>query len=105
MITLPAASRYAPIPPEQLREALSCLHGWCGDTHRIWRTVRPRDLWTVLEQVAGVEGELDHHTLVDLEDGTVTFTLWTHVRDAVTAADLRLAERLDPVLDAPGADS
>ena len=30
--------------------------------------------------------------------GAVTFTLWTHVRDAVTAADLELAQRIDALV-------
>lgn len=93
------AQRYVPVPPEQLDAALQELHDWHGDTTRLERTVRPHDLWRLLEQVAETEAEVDHHTVVDLDAGTVTFALWTHVRGGVTAADLELARRLDPVLD------
>ena len=96
MITLsttPRPSSVALTPPE-LEHALIELPGWHGDTARITLTVRPPDLWTLLERVADAEAELDHHTVVDLDAGTVTFALWTHVSDAVTAADLELARRI-----------
>jgi 4a-hydroxytetrahydrobiopterin dehydratase len=91
--------RYAALTPEQLHAELAGLPGWHGDTRRIARTVRPSDLWTLLERVASAEAACDHHTVVDLDAGTVTFALWTHVRDAVTAADVELARRLNEVLE------
>ena len=99
-----AAGRYAPLAPETLAAALRELPGWrCEHGVRLVRSVLPRDLWALLERVVAVEDELDHHTEVTLDAGTVTFTLWTHVRDAVTAADLELARRLDAVAAALGA--
>jgi 4a-hydroxytetrahydrobiopterin dehydratase len=89
---------YEPLTPAQLAEALKSLPGWDGDTTRIERTVQPEDLWSMLERVADAEAELDHHTVVDLERGTVTFALWTHVRDAVTDADVALARRINDVV-------
>lgn len=89
---------YDPLTPAALAEALKSLPGWDGDTTRIVRTVRPDDLWAMLERVADAEAELDHHTVVDLTRGTVTFTLWTHVRDAVTDADVALARRINDVV-------
>lgn len=94
------ATRYAPLGAEAIASALRELHGWTCDGHRLLRTVSPQDLWTLLEQVVAVEDELDHHTQVTLDCGTVTFALWTHVRDAVTAADVELARRLDTIADA-----
>lgn len=91
--------RYAPLTTEELARALRELPGWRGDTSRLERTVAPADLWAVLERVAAVEAEVDHHTVVDLDAGTVTFALWTHARGGVTATDLELARRLDAVLD------
>lgn len=101
MITAPASPRpsSAPLSPAALDDALTRLPGWHGDTRRIALTVRPPDVWTLLERVADAEAELDHHTVVDLDAGTLTFALWTHVSDAVTAADLMLAERINAVLD------
>jgi 4a-hydroxytetrahydrobiopterin dehydratase len=94
---------YDPLTPAELTETLKSLPGWDGDTHRIQRTVQPADLWALLERVADAEAELDHHTVVDLERGTLTFVLWTHARDAVTDADLELARRIDEVVDAASA--
>jgi 4a-hydroxytetrahydrobiopterin dehydratase len=100
--TIPAPpaqrSRYDVLSPDELTAALARLDGWHGDTRRIARTVAPADLWRLLELVAAVEADLDHHTVVDLDAGTVTFSLWTHVRDAVTWADIELAQRLDAVI-------
>jgi 4a-hydroxytetrahydrobiopterin dehydratase len=90
--------RYSPLPVDALTAALRDLPEWGVDGCRLVRTVRPRDLWGLLEQVCEVERELDHHTEVTLEAGSVTFALWTHVRNAVTAADLELARRLDALL-------
>jgi len=93
-------TRYEVLSDDELARALADLPGWHGDTSRITRTVAPQDLWALLERVAAAEAELDHHTVVDLDRGTVTFTLWTHVRDAVTAADVALARRINAVVDA-----
>lgn len=100
MITAVPSRRpsYRPLAADDVARALADLPHWRGDTARLVRTVRPADLWTLLEQVADVEAELDHHTVVDLEAGTVTFTLWSHVCDAVTEVDVALARRLDAVL-------
>lgn len=92
------AQRYAPVPADQLEASLRDLDGWRGDTRRLERTVRPQDLWGLLERVAEVEAALDHHAVVELDRGAVTFELWTHVRGGVTTADLELARRLDTVL-------
>jgi 4a-hydroxytetrahydrobiopterin dehydratase len=89
---------HAVVGPDELATALRELPGWHGDTRRIARTVTPRDLWTLLERVAEAEADLDHHTVVDLDAGTVTFAIWTHVCDAVTRADLALARRIDAVI-------
>jgi 4a-hydroxytetrahydrobiopterin dehydratase len=90
--------RYAVLTPDELASVLASLDGWHGDTRRIARTVAPDDLWQLLERVALAEADLDHHTVVDLDAGTVTFAVWTHVRDAVTWADIELARRLDAVI-------
>ncbi len=98
-----ATKRYAPLGLDALASSLRELPGWhCEGGKRLVRTVVPDDLWTLLQRVVDVEEDLDHHTEVTLEDGTVTFTLWTHVRDAVTAADVELARRIDQLGDALG---
>jgi 4a-hydroxytetrahydrobiopterin dehydratase len=95
-------ARYAPLGVEALAGALRELPGWRCDGSRLIKTVRPRDLWVLLERVVDVEEELDHHTEVTLDNGNVTFTLWTHVCNALTTADVELAQRLDAVAAALG---
>ena len=99
-MALGTLTSYEAVDEATLARLLAELPGWRGDTRRITRTVAPQDLWTLLERVADAEAGLDHHTVVDLEDGTVTFTLWTHVRDAVTHADVELARRINAVVAA-----
>ena len=99
MVTLARRPSYRPVPADQLANALTELPHWHGDTSRISRTVQPEDLWRLLEKVADAEAELDHHTVVDLERGTVTFALWTHTCDVVTDADLELARLIDLAVD------
>ncbi len=97
------ARSYAPLGLDALASSLRELPGWhCEGGKRLVRTVVPDDLWTLLERVVEVEADLDHHTEVTLEAGTVTFTVWTHVRDAVTAADVELARRIDQLGTALG---
>lgn len=97
---VPLQRRYDPLGDEELRQALAALPGWRGDARRLTRTVAPGDLWALLERVAAAEADLDHHTVVDLDAGTLTFAVWTHARDAVTAADVELARRINELVDA-----
>lgn len=100
MVTTSSSRAYLPLPPAELATALAGLPGWQGDTHRLRCTVHPADPWAALEQVAACEAELDHHTVVELDAGAVTFVLWTHVRDAVTGVDVELAGQISRVLAA-----
>ena len=86
---------YDVLSPDDLREQLRGLPGWRCEGGRLLRTVTPDDLWGLLERVAAAEAELDHHSVVQLDRGTVTFLVWTHVREAVTGADVALAHRID----------
>lgn len=95
--TLPRL-RPRPLSDREVEAALPELPGWHGDTRRIARTVAPRDLWALLERVSVAETDLDHHTVVDLDEGTVTFAVWTHECDAVTEADLELARRINAII-------
>ena len=92
------ASRYAPLSPEELDDALQALPWWRFDGGRLLRTVDPWDLWTLLERVAEVEAELDHHSVVSLDSAGLTFSVWTHIRPGLTAADVELAGRIEDLL-------
>ena len=77
---------------------LPALPGWTGDTQRLVLTATVRDPDALLADVAAVEAELDHHASVSRAGRAVTFTVWTHVRDAVTTADVELAERISALV-------
>lgn len=49
----------------------------------------------LINAVALVSDELDHHPDIDVRWTTVTFRLWTHVAHGVTARDFRLAVEID----------
>ena len=90
--------RYAVLPLEDVAQALRGLPQWRCESGRLLRTASPPDVWALLEAVCAVEQELDHHAVATLDRGTVTFAVWTHVRDGLTAADLELARRIEQLL-------
>jgi 4a-hydroxytetrahydrobiopterin dehydratase len=94
------ARSYRPLSAAEVAAVLPALDDWIGDTGRLSRTVVTDDVDGLLARVAAVEAELDHHAAVERESGVVTFRLWTHVRDAVTALDVELAQRIDDLVAA-----
>jgi 4a-hydroxytetrahydrobiopterin dehydratase len=57
----------------------------------------------LIDQVAAVAEEMDHHPDVDLRYRTVTFTLSTHSEGGVTELDLTLARRILQLAEAASA--
>ena len=74
--------------------------GWTGDTDRLTRSVTIADPDALLERVAAIEAELDHHAKADRDGDAVMFTVWTHSKGGVTDADIELAERISEAIDA-----
>jgi 4a-hydroxytetrahydrobiopterin dehydratase len=85
--------------------ALADLDGWTGDAREITRTAElasfPAAI-AVVDRVAVVAEELDHHPDIDIRWRTVTFRCATHSAGGVTALDLRLARRIDEIVGAAG---
>ena len=98
LTTTRPTGRYAPLTSDDLHEALHALPGWRVDGGHLVTTVQPADVWTLLERVSSVEEELHHHSVVTLDAGKVTFSVWTHVRPCLTTADVALARGIDPLL-------
>ncbi len=94
-----SAERYATLSVEALADALRALPGWSLSGEHLVRTVRAMDPWRLLERVQRVEDELDHHSVVTLDAGAVTFSVWTHVRPGLTTVDVELAHRIEQVAD------
>jgi len=97
-VTPPPADRYRVLSPAEVAALLPALPGWSGETRRLRVTAVVPDPGALLSDVAAVEAELDHHASVERAGVAVSFTVWTHVRDAVTVADVELAERINALV-------
>ena len=75
--------------------------GWSGDPTGIRREVElpsfPAAI-TVVDRVAEVAEELDHHPDIDIRWRTVTFACATHSAGGVTDKDFGLAARIDEIV-------
>lgn len=81
-----------------LTAALADLPEWAGDTDGIARSIEcstfPAAI-TLVDDVAVVAEELDHHPDIDIRWRTVSFACSTHSEGGVTEADVDLARRID----------
>ncbi|MBQ1025534.1 4a-hydroxytetrahydrobiopterin dehydratase [Micromonospora sp. C95] len=87
---------------EAVRDELGGLVGWSGDPAGITRTVELvsfRDAIAVVDRVAATAEELDHHPDIDIRWRTVTFRCVTHSVGGVTIRDIRLARRIDEIVE------
>jgi 4a-hydroxytetrahydrobiopterin dehydratase len=94
------------LAPDELAEALGSLPGWSGDARALRRAVEAPDFPTgirVVDDVAVVAEELDHHPDIDIRWTTVAFTLSTHSKGGVTERDVELARRIDEIAERHGA--
>jgi 4a-hydroxytetrahydrobiopterin dehydratase len=83
--------------------ALQGLDGWQGDPSALRRTVQlpsfPAAIG-VVDRVAEVAEELDHHPDIDIRWRTLTFACATHSAGGVTDKDVGLARRIDEIVRA-----
>lgn len=85
---------------EQITRDLAELDGWSGDTAALRRTVTAKDFPAAIrlvDEVAVVAEELNHHPDIDIRWRTVHFTLSTHSAGGVTDLDVALAGRIDTI--------
>jgi 4a-hydroxytetrahydrobiopterin dehydratase len=84
---------------EEIDRALSDeLPRWRQEGDAITRSVKAASFMDgirLVQQVAEVAEDLDHHPDIDIRWTTVTFTLSTHAVGGLTARDLRLAGDID----------
>ena len=88
---------------DEVANGLAGLDDWTGDTLGISRTVKLRTFPVaidVVDQVAVVAEEMDHHPDIDIRWRKVTFACATHSAGGVTARDLELARRIDEIVSA-----
>ncbi|MET7964237.1 4a-hydroxytetrahydrobiopterin dehydratase [Micromonospora zamorensis] len=86
---------------DAVREELGGLTDWSGDPTGIGRTVQfgsfP-DAIAVVDRVATVAEESDHHPDIDIRWRTLTFRCVTHSAGGVTHRDIELARRIDDIV-------
>jgi 4a-hydroxytetrahydrobiopterin dehydratase len=90
----------------ELTAALQDLPGWSGDHAGLARSVQAPDFPTairVVDEVAEVAEEMDHHPDIDIRWRTVSFRLSTHSAGGVTELDVALARRISAIAATHGA--
>jgi 4a-hydroxytetrahydrobiopterin dehydratase len=86
---------------DAIAEALRTLDGWSGDRRGIERRAEFstfRVAIAVVDAVAEIAEEMDHHPDIDIRWRTLTFRNVTHSAGGVTGLDLELARRIDAVV-------
>src|SRR4051812_4497501 len=96
------------LSPDSVTAALARLDGWTwagGSSGLVRSASLPSfpDAIAVVDRVAVVAEQMDHHPDIDIRWRTVTFTCATHSKGGVTDLDVRLATQIDEVLAAHGA--
>ena len=86
---------------DAVRAALAGLDGWEGGPDGISRTVRlpsfPAAI-DVVDRVAQVAEEMDHHPDIDIRWRTVKFRCFTYSAKGITHRDINLADRIDRIV-------
>jgi len=81
--------------------AIGALDGWSGNRSEISRTAALpsfSDAIAVVDRVAVVAEEMDHHPDIDIRWRTLTFRCATHSAGGVTEKDVALARRIDEIV-------
>src|ERR1700712_4065740 len=87
--------------PDSRRNAVAVRDGWEGGPESIVRTVGLRSFpaaIAVVDRVALVAEEMDHHPDIDIRWRTLTFRCVTHSVGGVTTRDIALANRIDRIV-------
>jgi 4a-hydroxytetrahydrobiopterin dehydratase len=83
---------------QEVERALGDLAGWRREGDAITRELRAGsflDGIRLVQQVAEVAEERDHHPDIDIRYTTLRFTLSTHSEGGITGKDLELARQID----------
>jgi 4a-hydroxytetrahydrobiopterin dehydratase len=88
---------------EKVAEALRGLSGWDREGAALVRSVElpsfPHAI-QVVNRVAEIAENDNHHPDIDIRWRTLTFRCTTHSEGGITQADISLAEEIDGVVDA-----
>ncbi|NUR74181.1 MAG: 4a-hydroxytetrahydrobiopterin dehydratase [Hamadaea sp.] len=95
------AESRTPLDDVMIQTRLRELPDWHGDRSGLTRTVEMPSFplaIAVVDAVAQVAEEMDHHPDIDIRWRTLTFHNVTYTENAVTALDVELARRIDEVI-------
>ena len=88
---------------DQLNDVLPKLPDWTAQDAALVRTVELASFAQaimVVNRVAEIAENDNHHPDIDIRYKTLTFRLSTHSKGGITALDVSLAEEIDGVVDA-----
>jgi 4a-hydroxytetrahydrobiopterin dehydratase len=88
---------------DQVTASLTSLPGWRAQDTALVRTVELESFaqaMQVVNRVAEIAENDDHHPDIDIRWRTLTFRCHTYSSGGITALDVSLAEEIDGVLDA-----
>ncbi|ACU69676.1 transcriptional coactivator/pterin dehydratase [Catenulispora acidiphila DSM 44928] len=86
---------------EEIAPLLTAHPEWTGGAEHLSRVFTAADFpaaIAVVDKVAVIAEELNHHPDIDIRWRTVRFRLSTHSAGGVTELDLQLARRIETVL-------
>ena len=83
---------------DEIETALSELDGWAREDDAIRRDVTADTFAAgiaLVDRVAALADERDHHPDIDIRWTTITFRLSTHSEGGITANDIEMAREID----------
>lgn len=86
---------------EEIERQLLDLPHWSRHGRELVRQVQAPDFRTgiaVVDAVAELAEEVDHHPDIDVRWTTLRLAVWTHVAGGITQLDVELAHRIDEVV-------
>ena len=87
---------------EEINERLAGLRGWSNGENWIEKKYRFKNFLRAMlfvNAVAYLAESVNHHPDIIIHYNEVTLRNWTHVANAVTERDFRLAEKIDAFVD------
>jgi 4a-hydroxytetrahydrobiopterin dehydratase len=87
---------------KQIQEALTDRRQWEYRDGVLVRQVEAPDFMSgirLVDEVAEVAEQANHHPDIDIRWTTITFQLVTHAEGGVTGSDVQMAGKIDEVVD------